>query len=158
MAINSFFLKTLLFLLVAFVTLFIFSCGPEPAIIESDDRSKALAGTWVLKSRIVAGKESPVTQRFMKLTLGADQTFTAHYRGDRTQNWVRAGVGAFSYNPPLLRFYWDSGQLITLLVREDKSDHLLLHHGSHLAPLKDQEPDEVFVRIRPEKGPRRGPS
>ncbi len=91
----------------------------------------------------------------MKLVLNSDGAFIANYRGEINQEWILAGQGAFSYDPPTLNLYWDTGRVINLLVDESQPDRLVLHHGKNIAPLKDQEPDEVFVRFKGEKGPTR---
>jgi hypothetical protein len=112
----------------------------------------------MLKSRIVDGDERPVDERFLRLVLRNDGTFQAQYRGSPGQNWIRAGAGAFSYRAPLLTFFWDSGQVVKLLVIEQQPDQLRVHHGLNMVPLKDQPPDEVFVRTKPAKGPTSRPS
>jgi outer membrane lipoprotein-sorting protein len=134
------------------------SCTEKTAKLERSDNAALLAGTWTMKSRLAADREDPVVQRFMKLRLKEDGTFRADYRGEQDQKWIQAGQGAFSYEPPLLTLHWNSGQVITLLVRNAKPEQLLIHHGRNLAPLKDQEPDEIFVRQKEAKGPTRGPS
>ena len=78
--------------------------------------------------------------------------------GKRTQEWIQAGDGAFSYDPPLLTLYWDSGATARLLVVESGPERLVFHHGRNLAPLNNQEPDEVFSRQKTEKGPVKKPS
>jgi hypothetical protein len=94
----------------------------------------------------------------MKLTFNPDGSFLASYRGDGTQNWIRAGQGGFAYHPPYLSLHWETGPVLTLLVREADSERLLIHHGRNVIPLKDQEPDEIFVKQKIEKGPTRGQS
>jgi len=143
----------------AVLALALISCSKD-ASVESkhDDRTQAFAGTWTLQARIADGKEVPANDRFMKLVLNEDGTFRALYRGDRAQNWIVAGQGGYSYAPPALNLFWDSGQVVTLLVVETEPNRLRLHHGTTLAPLKDQEPDDVFVRDTSAKGPTRGPS
>ncbi len=91
----------------------------------------------------------------MRLALNTDGTFRADYRGDTTEKWITAGAGAFSYNSPLLTMYWESGATSVLLVRDAEPDRMVLHHGRNMVPLAEQDPDEVFVRINPEKGPTR---
>ncbi|MBI5249688.1 MAG: hypothetical protein HY912_09350 [Desulfomonile tiedjei] len=108
-----------------------------------------------MKSRIVDENEVPVAQRFMRLALNPDGTFRADYRGESTQKWIKAGQGAFSYNPPMLTMHWESGATATLLVRAAEPDRMVLHHGRNMVPLAEQEPDEVFARMNPEKGPTR---
>ncbi|MBI4963846.1 MAG: hypothetical protein HY913_11270 [Desulfomonile tiedjei] len=111
-----------------------------------------------MKFRLVEDREEPVDQRFLRLHLKEGGTFRADFRGEENQKWIRAGEGGFSYDPPLLTLFWDSGQVNSLLVREVQPEQLVIHHGRNLAPLKDQEPDEVFVRQKDAKGPTRGPS
>ena len=142
----------LLVLLLAFA-LFIGGCGSNSPSLGEPDEGKVLAGTWTLKSKIVGGQERPIDERFMKMVLRQDGTFQAFYRGNSTQNWIRAGAGAFSYRPPLLKFFWDTGQQMKLLVTDKEPDLMRLHHGLNMVPLKDQPPDEVFVRTKPAKGP-----
>ena len=134
------------------------SCTERTPKVERSDKAALLAGAWTMKSRLVAEREDPVVQRFLKLRLKEDGTFRADYRGQEDQKWIQAGQGGFSYEPPLLTLYWNSGQVITLLVRDAKPEQLVVHHGRNLVPLKDQEPDEVFVRQKERKGPTRGPS
>ncbi len=144
-----------------YVTLFsllILSCGGPATTEQKNDESSRLAGTWTLKTRIKDGVGSPVTQRLMRLVLKENGTFHADYKGEESQRWIRAGQGGFSYNPPLLQFYWDKGPVVTLLVVEAEPARLLVHHGRNLVPLKNQEPDEVFVGETPQKGPTRKPA
>ncbi len=135
-----------------------FSCGGQTYKSEKTEHAMRLAGTWSLKARIAQGEESPVTERFMKLVLQPGGTFRAEYRWDQAQGWIPAGQGGFSYAPPNLTLFWEAGAVSNLLVSEIESDKILLHHGRNLAPLKDQEPDEIFVRLKIEKGPTRSPS
>jgi len=152
---SSFDSVILLFLL----TLLALSCCTEKTTkIEKSDKASQVAGIWTMKSRVLEDREQPVVQRFLKLHLKEDGTFRADYRGEENQKWIQAGRGGFSYEPPLLTLYWDSGQVITLLVREVQPEQLVIHHGRNLAPLKDQEPDEVFGRQKETKGPTRGAS
>ncbi len=138
-----------------FVGLWLISCGNQTAAPQKTNHAQSLAGIWDLTARIADDTETPVTQRFMRLSLNPDGTFRADYRGDETQRWVRAGQGGFSYNPPLLTMHWESGATSTLLVRDSGPDRIVLHHGRNMTPLADQDPDEVFVRAKPEKGPTR---
>lgn len=133
-------------------------CTENTAKVEKTDKASSLAGTWTMKSRVVEDAEEPVALRFLKLNLKEDGTFRADYRGEENQKWIQAGQGGFSYEPPLLTLYWDSGQVKSLLVREIQPEQLTMHHGRNLVPLKDQEPDEVFLRQKESKGPTRGPS
>jgi hypothetical protein len=144
-------------LCLAGVALLVASCGDKAATISKNENSGRLVGTWILKARVTEGAESPATERQMKLSFRDDQTFRAEYRGEESQPWITAGTGGFWYNPPSLTLYWDAGQTLTLLVVERDGDSILLHHGRNLAPLKDQEPEEVFVRAKA-AGPTRQPS
>ena len=139
-------------------SLLIVGCGSDTPGLGDQNEGKVLAGTWILKSRVIDGQERPVDERLMMLVLRSDGTFQARYRGNDSQNWIKAGAGAFSYRPPLLKFFWDSGQVMRLLVTEKEPDQLRLHHGMNMVPLKDQPPDEVFVRTKPAKGPTSRPS
>ena len=122
------------------------SCARDTQLRDPQDQAGLLSGTWILGSRIEDGKEVPVKERFMKLVLHDDGTYRAEYRGDATQQWIVAGQGAFSFVPPVVRFFWDSGDVTTFLVVERDPNRLHLHHGATLAPLKEQEPDEVYQR------------
>lgn len=133
------------------------SCESKPSKQTGADTQQIL-GTWTLKSRITDGLEAPATERLMRLTLNPDGTFRALYRGDETQNWIKAGQGAFAFEPPYVTLYWESGAVITIMVSQMEPDQLLVHHGRNLVPLKDQEPEEIFTRQKVEKGPTRGPS
>jgi hypothetical protein len=134
------------------------ACGEKAVPIEKNEFASRLVGTWVLKARIVDGTETPATERQMKLILKGDQTFVAKFRGDATQTWINAGQGSFSYDPPLLNLYWDSGPQLTLLATENGSEELVIHHGRNLVPLNNQEPTERFVREKSQSGPTRQPS
>ena len=125
--------------------LFLASCGPDKATHRDGGQARLLAGTWMLKSRFIQGNWTPATQRQVKLELTDEGTFTAYYRGNGNQAWIVAGRGAFNYDPPLLTFFWDSGRLVRLSVLKRDSDRMVIHHGSNFAPLKDQEPDELYV-------------
>jgi hypothetical protein len=147
------------FIYVGLLLLVAAGCDNKTASTQRTDNAPALSGTWILKSKIAPdGIESPVSQRFMKLTFHADGSFQAFYRGEEPQSWIRAGQGGFSYYPPHLNLYWESGPIHTLVVREFQPERLLIHHGRNMIPLKDQEPDEVFVKQKTEKGPTRGQS
>jgi hypothetical protein len=146
---------------IPYVTLFsllLLSCGGPTTTEQKNDESRRLAGTWTLKTRIKDGVGSPVTERFMRLVLKENGTFFADYKGEESQRWIRAGQGGFSYSPPMLQFYWDNGPVVTLIVVEAEQGRLLVHHGRNLVPLKNQEPDEVFVGETPQKGPTRKPA
>lgn len=126
--------------------------------MQKSDESAKLAGTWIMKSRIVDDKPEPANQRLMKLHFAEGGTFRAEYRGDPSQPWITAGRGGFSYESPYVTLYWNNGQVLTLMVREANGDQLLVHHGRSLAPLANQEPDEQFERSKENKGPTRKPS
>ncbi|MEI8181330.1 MAG: hypothetical protein WCG29_01380 [Desulfomonile sp.] len=143
----------------AVVVFFLFSCqGQQASKSKKLEHASKLAGTWILNAKITEGLEVQVNERLMKLTLNAGGTFRAHYRGDGNQAWIVAGQGGFSYDPPMLNLYWESGSVSAFLVSQTEPDQILIHHGRNLAPLKDQEPDEIFVRQKIEKGPIRTPS
>ncbi|MGD9818422.1 MAG: lipocalin family protein [Desulfomonilaceae bacterium] len=135
--------------------IFVISCQSQSADTSQNTQGARIVGTWIMTSRIIDGEEVPVKERVMKLVLNSDGTFIANYRGEINQEWILSGQGAFSYDPPTLNLYWDTGRLINLLVDESQPDRLVLHHGKNIAPLKDQEPDEVFLRFKGEKGPTR---
>ena len=153
------FLQTLfaIFLYVLSLTL-LASCSDQGKIPQKSESAARLSGIWDLKSRITDENEAPVTQRFIRLALKNDGTFRADYRGEANQKWVKAGQGAFSYSPPILTMHWESGAVSALLVRDSQPDRMVLHHGRNMTPLAEQDPDEVFVRINPEKGPTRNPN
>jgi len=134
------------------------SCGGDLPSTDKKGEVSRLAGTWTLKARISDGVEAPAAERCMRLELHRDGTFKAKYRGNTAQSWIKAGQGAFSYGPPYLNLYWESGAMNSLLVNELDQDRMLIHHGRNLAPLKDQEPEELFTREKIEKGPTRSPS
>ena len=134
----------------AAISLLLISCGKDSQPVKNPDEAKLLAGTWVLNARIVEGKEEPATGRQMRLILKQDSTFGADFRGEADQKWTRAGQGAFSYIAPDLTFFWDSGQAVSLLVVERDANHFRVHHGRNLVPLKEADPDEIFVREEPE--------
>jgi len=134
------------------------SCTSQPKPAEKNGDASRLTGTWVLTSKVVDGQDIPVTSRLMKLVFNSNGTFRAIYRGDEGQDWIRAGAGGFSYTPPLLTLFWDSGPPVTIVVEEKDPERLLFHHGNSLVPLNNQDPDEIFVRQKTEKGPTRQPS
>jgi hypothetical protein len=138
--------------------LFAAACSDNTPKVEKRAHNDQLAGTWELKARIAGSLESPAKERFIRLNLKPDGTFAADFRGEAHQHWIRAGEGGFSYEPPLLSFFWDSGAAVTFLVTELAADRMKLHRGRNLAPLKEQEPEEVFIRRKIEKGPTRKPS
>ena len=120
--------------------------GDRSSKSHSSAEANALAGTWTLTSRIDGKGESQATQRQMKLILEPNSTFQARFRGLPDQDWIDAGQGGFTYKKPFLKFYWESGASVTFLMVEKDEDRMVLHQGRNLVPLKDQEPDEVFVR------------
>lgn len=137
------------------LTLVLVSCADQTPTVQTSDEALQLAGSWVLKARISNGKETPAKQRILQLVLKPDGTFTAYFRGDEHQDWIKAGQGGFSYAPPLLTFFWENGTAVRLLVTELQPDRIKIHHGRNLVPLKDQEPEEIFVRKKLDKGPTR---
>jgi len=139
------------------VAVILLSCDSKPSKQTGAD-TQPILGTWTLKARITDGVEAPATERIMRLTLNPDGTFRALYRGDETQNWIKAGQGAFAFEPPYVTLHWESGAVTTIMVSQIEPDRLLVHHGRNLVPLKDQEPEEIFTRQKVEKGPTRGPS
>lgn len=141
-----------------FLSILLVSCDRQTITVQKNDSNSLLAGTWIIQSRIIDGVDSPADESFLGFVFDADGLFKSKYRGEKSQEWTRAGEGAFLYNPPLLTLYWDSGDTATLLVVESGPDRLVFHHGRNLAPLINQEPDEVFARQKPEKGPVRKPS
>jgi len=94
----------------------------------------------------------------MRLVFTPHGTFKAHYRGDASQRWIRAGQGGFAYSSPNLTLFWENGTTANLLVTEQTADRMKVHHGRNLVPLKDQDPDEMFVKQSFEKGPTQGAS
>ena len=134
-------------------------CAEQSPNLESASaNSRMIAGSWVLKTRVSGGSAQPAQDRIMRLNLTPRGTFTAYYRGDATQKWIRAGEGGFSYVPPLMTLFWDNGAKVTLLVTEEGPDRIRVHHGRNLAPLKNQDPDEIFVKQKTGRGPTRSPS
>ncbi|MGO9117557.1 MAG: hypothetical protein ACLQPD_08090 [Desulfomonilaceae bacterium] len=134
------------------------SCDRQTGSVQKNENNSRLAGTWIIQSRIIDEVESRVDERFVGFVFDANGLFRSTYRGERTQEWIRAGDGAFSYDPPLLTLLWDSGATARLLVVESGPERLIFHHGRNLAPLNKQEPDEVFSRQKTEKGPVKKPS
>jgi hypothetical protein len=141
-----------------FVTVLLLSCDRQPGAMQKKPSNPLLAGTWIIQSRIINGVASPAGERFVRFAFDANGLFKAKYRGEKNQDWIWAGEGAFSYDPPYLTLYWDSGATAALLVVESGPERLVFHHGRNLAPLINQEPDEVFARQKTEKGPVRKPS
>ncbi len=117
--------------------------GPAP-----EQNKDKIIGVWKLQSRLVDGVESPApaTERQLKLYFEPNGVFTAHFRGDESQPWIKAGKGAFTYRGPSLNLYWESGNRVVLLAKPLDPTRLYIHHGGNMAPLANQEPDEVFVK------------
>ncbi|AFM24246.1 hypothetical protein [Desulfomonile tiedjei] len=143
------------FAILVTMALFLTACLGQSNAPQRSDQGIALAGIWDLKARVENEAENPVTQRFMRLAFNPDGTFRAEYRGDESQKWVRAGQGGFSFRPPVLNMHWDSGAISTLLVQNSDPDRMVLHHGRNMVPLAEQDPDEVFVKLKSDKGPTR---
>jgi hypothetical protein len=134
------------------------SCDRQTGSVQKNENNSRLAGTWIIQSRIIDEVQSPADERIVRFVFDTNGLFQSTYRGERTQEWIQAGDGAFSYDPPLLTLYWDSGATASLLVVESGPDRLVFHHGRNLAPLNNQEPDEAFSRQKTEKGPVKKPS
>jgi hypothetical protein len=149
---------TALFLLAAILALASCRGAAAPSLGPADDQAALLAGAWVSKARVVEGKEEPAVDRLVKIEFGEDKTFRYHFRGDAAQAWVLAGKGVYSYVPPSLTFYWDSGPVANLLVVSRDAARICVHHGRNLAPLHNQDPDEVFVKEPGGKGSAGGKS
>ena len=141
-----------------FLSVLLVSCDRQTGTFQKSQSNSLLAGTWIIQSRIIDGVDSPADERFIGFVFDAGGLFNSKYRGEKNQDWIQAGEGAFSYDPPLLTLYWDSGAIATLLVVESGPERLVFHHGRNLSPLINQEPDEVFARQKTEKGPVRKPS
>ena len=140
------------------VLLCLTSCGEKAPTIEISKDSGRLEGTWVLKSRLVEdNSNAPGSERQMKLVLSDGQLFRAEFRASDSDKWIRGGQGSFSYAPPLLTLYWESGTINPLLVVERDPNTIVLHHCRTMIPVKDQEPSEIFVRQK-KGGPTRGAS
>jgi hypothetical protein len=133
------------------------SCGDKAPTITENPNGARLSGTWVLKTKFTeTGGDAPSIDRQMKIVLSKGQLFEAEFRGNDSEKWIRGGQGSFSYDPPLLTLYWESGQTNALLVVEKDQNTMVLHHCRTMIPVKDQEPSEVFVRQK--GGPTRGAS
>jgi hypothetical protein len=126
--------------------LVISSCGPDADVGRPPAKPDELAGAWILESRLSDGLTVPARERQMKLVLTDEGTFKASFRWDDSQEWTTAGEGAFAYIPPHLEFHWDSGPTTVFLVVEKSPDRLRLHQGRSLAPMRDDEPDQIFVK------------
>ena len=70
-----------------------------------------LLGTWVLAARIINGQDAPAQDRVVTIVFKKNGVFETSYKGEPDQEWVRAGQGAYSYNPPILSLHWDSGRV-----------------------------------------------
>ncbi|MGC8659605.1 MAG: hypothetical protein ACP5U1_11080 [Desulfomonilaceae bacterium] len=125
----------------------------ETKTLTSVQSHPELIGTWVLTSRVENGAVVPAKDRLVKIQLKEDGTFQISYRGEPQQQWIQAGHGAYLYSPPTLSLHWDSGRIVPLLVSNLNSEGFHAHHGRVLAPLKDQEPDEIFKKVLKKKGP-----
>ncbi len=146
-----------IYILCFFCAALMISCQEQRAQFSSEIHPELL-GTWVLTTRTIEGQETPAKDRMVKLTFKKDGTFRTSYKGDADQEWVHAGQGAYSYNAPILSLHWDSGRVVPLLLTNLTSESFRAHHGRDLAPLKDQEPDELFKKVKNEKGPSRNAS
>ncbi len=145
-------------LLLAAGVVALLSCQDNKSTQKMKEPPDELIGTWVLSDRIIDGQSSPTQNGIIKLSFRKTGKFQASFQGEPNQKWVEAGQGVFSYDPPLLTLYWDSGRVVPLLLSNLSSDSLHFHHGRTMIPLKDQEADEVFRKVKPEKGPTRGTS
>lgn len=123
---------------------------PQSGTTDPSPETKSFAGTWVLKARVEKGKEEPAATRQMVLDLSRDGTFEARYRGNPDQEWIKAGSGAYTYLDRMLTFYWDSGGQMTMMVVQRDNGRMVLHQGRSLVPLRDQEPQEIYVKEKPE--------
>ncbi len=126
--------------------LFSLSCGGPTGSIQKNQNNSRLLGTWVLNARLAGEMERPAEERQIMFTFLGNDLFTARFRADGAQNWTGAGRGSFSYQPPYLYLYWDSGATATLLVTEVGPESIRIHHGRNLVPMLGQDPDEIFVR------------
>ena len=133
------------------------SCQEQKTQISAEVPSELL-GTWVLAARIINGQDAPAQDRVVTIVFKKNGVFETSYKGEPDQEWVRAGQGAYSYNPPILSLHWDSGRVVPLLLSNLTPESFRAHHGRGLAPLKDQEPDEIFKKAQKEKGPTRSGS
>lgn len=112
----------------------------------TEQNKDKIVGVWKLQSRLVDGAETPATERRLKLKFEPNGTFTAYFQGDESQPWIKAGQGAFTFMGPSLNLYWESGNRVVLLAKQSEPTRLYVHHGGNMAPLVNQEPDEIFVR------------
>jgi hypothetical protein len=144
----------IILLSLAALSFLLVSCGSQTSTSDTkSDEKSVLPGKWSLQARLVDGIETPANNRILEITFTKEGTFRANFRGDESQKWIRAGLGRYAYAPPLLTLYWETGPSVTLLVQELSPDRIRLHHGRVTIPMKDQEPDEIFVRRQVEKGP-----
>ncbi len=134
------------------IVLFSLSCGGPTGSIQKNENNSRLLGTWILHSRLSAETETPADQRQIKFTFLGNDLFSAQFRGDAVQEWIGAGRGSFSYEPPYLLLYWDSGATAALLVTEASTERIRIHHGRNLVPMAGQEPDELFVKQKTDAG------
>ncbi len=137
-----------------FCLVLMISCQ-EKGVQSSSEVHPELVGTWVLTARTIQGQETPAKDRVLKLTFRKDGTFETSYQGETSQAWVQAGQGGYSYIAPILSLHWDSGRVVPLLITNLTSESFRAHHGRDLTPLKDQEPDEIFMKVQNQKGPTR---
>lgn len=149
-------MKYLSFGLITSLLLLLISCSEQKSSTPPNKEAlKTLTGTWTLKARIVDGAEVPAKESLLRLIINGDRTFRADFRSDESHKWVKAGQGAASFDPPFLKLYWELQPPITLLAHEKEPGVLLIHRGRNLAPLKDQDADELYVKQTVEKGPTR---
>ncbi len=144
----------LLYAVVTVVITFLFGCQGESKVPQDPNISK-LTGVWLLTARVIDGREQPADQRILKLIFTDKGAFSTEFRGEKDQQWIRPGGGVFTFSPPLLTLYWDSGSVTTLALQELAKDRLLLHHGRNFVPLRDQEPDEIYQRQAMANAPKR---
>jgi hypothetical protein len=135
----------LIAILVTFGLLLIGCSNQDTASKESG--SSNLVGVWQLKARIIDEKEIPAEDRIMKIIFEPNNFFKAMYKGTKDQDWIKAGQGGYVYKAPYLSLHWENGRLLSLYIKELASNRMLIHHGKSLAPMKDQEPDEVFEKL-----------
>ncbi len=128
-------------------------CKEKAGAPDSSLNSPNLTGTWMLQSRIIEGVTVPAKDKIIRLQLDPGGKFQAFYKGEESQDWIRAGQGGFSYAPPKLTLHWESGQALSLLVQDKDPEHIFVHHGRNMVPLNNQEPDEIFVKQATNKAP-----
>lgn len=135
------------------ICLALFVSCQEQKVQRSIESHPELIGTWVLTDRIIDGIKQLAQDRIVKLVFKSDGTFATSYRGDNRQQWVHAGRGAYLYDSPYLSLHWDSGRVVPLLLSDLNSESFKAHHGREMAPLKEQEPDEIFKKVKKEMSP-----